>query len=101
MALLLATVGLGLILKGDVLYLAFIAEAVALITVGSRKGSRVILVVETAQADPPLEEWLGTLKSFLSDYELPKRIVTLKEIPRNLSMKLDRMATQKIVLTLN
>ncbi len=42
-ALLLATVGLGLILKGDVLYLAFIAEAVALITVGSRKGSRVIL----------------------------------------------------------
>ncbi len=66
-----------------------------------RLGSRVILVVETAQTDPPIEEWLGTLKSFLSAYELPKRIVTLKEIPRNLSMKLDRMATQKIVLTLN
>ena len=64
-----------------------------------RLGSRLILVAESSQADPPLEEWLGSLKSFLSPYELPKRIVTLKEIPRNLSMKMDRRATQKIVLT--
>jgi len=64
-----------------------------------RLGSRLILVVESPQADPPVDEWLGTLKSFLSPYELPKRIVTLKEIPRNLSMKMDRRATQKIVLT--
>ena len=64
-----------------------------------RLGSRVILVLEYPQADPPLEEWLETLKTFLSPYELPKRIVTLKEIPRNLSMKMDRRATQKIVFT--
>jgi len=36
-AILLFTVGLGLALEGDVLYLAFIAEAVALLTLGSRK----------------------------------------------------------------
>ena len=42
-SILLATVGLGLVLEGDILYLAFIAEAVALFTVGSRKGSLVLL----------------------------------------------------------
>lgn len=64
-----------------------------------RLGSRLILVLEYPQAEPPLEEWLETLKSVLSPFELPRRIVTLKEIPRNLSMKIDRRATQKIVLT--
>lgn len=63
-----------------------------------RLGSRLILVMEYTEADPPVEEWLDTLKSILTAYELPKRILTLKEIPRNLSMKLDRRATQKIVL---
>ena len=42
-AILLATLGLGLVLTGDILYLAFIAEAAALFTVGSRKGSLVLL----------------------------------------------------------
>jgi O-succinylbenzoic acid--CoA ligase len=64
-----------------------------------RLGSRLILVMESSLADPPVEEWHETLKSILSPYELPKRIVTLKEIPRNLSMKMDRRATQKILLT--
>ena len=42
-AILLSTVGLGLVLTGDILYLALIAEAVALFTVGTRKGSLVLL----------------------------------------------------------
>jgi hypothetical protein len=42
-AILLSTVGLGLVLTGDILYLALIAEAVALFTVGSRKGSWVVM----------------------------------------------------------
>lgn len=66
-----------------------------------RLGNRLVLVVESAQTDPPIDQWLDSLKSFLSSFELPRRIVTLKEIPRNLSMKPDRRATQSIVLTLN
>jgi len=42
-ALLLGTVGLGLILQGDVLYLAFVAEAAALLVVGSRRESLVLM----------------------------------------------------------
>jgi hypothetical protein len=42
-AIILSTIGLGLWLTGDVLYLAFIAEAVALMTVGARKDNRVVL----------------------------------------------------------
>ncbi|MCK5650129.1 MAG: DUF2339 domain-containing protein, partial [Gemmatimonadetes bacterium] len=42
-AILLSTVGLGLVLTGDILYLAFIAEAAALFAVGSRKGSKILL----------------------------------------------------------
>jgi len=64
-----------------------------------RLGSKLILVVETSQDDPPVKEWLTRLKSFLSPYEIPKRVITMKEIPRNLSMKPDRKATQKIVST--
>ena len=42
-ALVLFTVGLGLALKDDVLYLAFIAEALALMTVGAKREGKVVL----------------------------------------------------------
>jgi len=42
-ALLLATVGLGLVLEGDILYLAFVAEAAALLVIGSRRESVVLI----------------------------------------------------------
>jgi hypothetical protein len=42
-AIILSTIGLGLWLTGNVLYLAFIAEGVALMTVGARKDNRVVL----------------------------------------------------------
>jgi uncharacterized membrane protein len=42
-AILLSTVGLGLVLTGDVLYLAFMAEAAALVAVGSRKESPILM----------------------------------------------------------
>jgi len=42
-AIVLCTVGLGLVLEGDILYLAFVAEAVALMVVGSRRESRVLM----------------------------------------------------------
>ncbi|MBT8396547.1 MAG: DUF2339 domain-containing protein, partial [Gemmatimonadetes bacterium] len=41
-AILLSTVGLGLVLTGNVLYLAFMAEAVALFAVAARKGSKLL-----------------------------------------------------------
>jgi O-succinylbenzoic acid--CoA ligase len=63
-----------------------------------RLGYRLVLLVETQEDNPPLEHWLKALRSILPSYELPKRIQTCKEIPRNLSMKLDRRAAQKILL---
>lgn len=62
-ALLLATVGMGLILRGDVLYLAFIAEAVALLTVGSRKKSTVILGTGIVMEAVVLTFFLSRLES--------------------------------------
>ena len=62
-----------------------------------RLGSRLVLLVETPQEDPPLEDWLEALRSILPSYELPKRILCTKEIPRNLSLKMDRQAAQKLV----
>jgi uncharacterized membrane protein len=44
-AIVLATVGMGLVLEGDVLYLAFIAEAVVLLTVASRKEDQALLAL--------------------------------------------------------
>lgn len=44
-AIVLATVGLGLVLEGDVLYLAFIAEAVVLLTVASQKKDGALLAL--------------------------------------------------------
>ena len=41
-AILLSTVGLGLVLTGDVLYFAFMAEAAALFAVAARKRSRML-----------------------------------------------------------
>jgi O-succinylbenzoic acid--CoA ligase len=62
-----------------------------------RLGSRLVLLVETPDENPPLEDWLEALKAILPSYELPKRILGTKEIPRNHSMKMDRRAAQKLL----
>ncbi|MEN8201078.1 MAG: AMP-binding protein [Bacteroidota bacterium] len=62
-----------------------------------RLGSRLVLLVETTEENPPLEEWFEAMKAILPAYELPKHIYTTPEIPRNSSMKMDRLAAQKFL----
>jgi len=65
-----------------------------------RLGERLVLLAETPESDPPLEKWISSLSKVLSTYEIPKRIVTVKEIPRNQSMKKDR-ASARLLITNN
>lgn len=62
-----------------------------------RLGYRLVLLVETPDEKPPLSDWLKALQSILPSYELPKRILTCKEIPRNHSLKMDRQAAQEFL----
>jgi len=61
-------------------------------------GSRLVLVVEFEGNDPPLEEWKNLLRNRLSAYELPRKMITVKTLPRNPSMKPDRTSAQKLLL---
>ncbi|MCD4670465.1 MAG: hypothetical protein K8S14_08460 [Actinomycetia bacterium] len=61
-------------------------------------GNRLVLMVEFEGADPPLEKWLDLLRKQLSSYELPRRVVTVKALPRNRSMKPDRTSALKLLL---
>jgi O-succinylbenzoic acid--CoA ligase len=62
-----------------------------------RLGERLVLVVECADPNPPVADWHNTLRDLLTDYELPRRIVTLQEIPRNASLKYDRIAVRSLI----
>ena len=57
-------------------------------------GEKLTLLVEYGEPDPPVDTWLEVLHKELSGYEVPKRIVTVEEIPRNQSFKPDRGASR-------
>ncbi len=63
-----------------------------------RLGERLVLLAETPESDPPLVKWLSGMSEVLSTYEIPKRIVTVKEIPRNPSMKMDRASAGLLII---
>lgn len=58
-------------------------------------GEKLVLVVECEESEPPVDMWKALLQSKLSGYEVPKRIVTIGEIPRNPSFKPDRRAARR------
>lgn len=58
----------------------------------AKLGEKLTLLVEYGEPDPPVNAWLDLLHKELSGYEVPKRIVTVEEIPRNQSFKPDRGA---------
>jgi O-succinylbenzoic acid--CoA ligase len=60
-------------------------------------GEKLVLVVEYGASEPPVDMWKELLQSKLSGYEVPKRIVTIGEIPRNQSFKPDRKAVQRLL----
>jgi O-succinylbenzoic acid--CoA ligase len=60
-------------------------------------GSRLLLMVESPDRDPPEKQWLSLLRKDLMDHEIPKRIVTVARIPRNASFKPDRRAALRLI----
>ena len=58
----------------------------------------LVLVVEFEGGDPPLDNWMNLLRDKLSNYEIPKRIVTVQNLPRNASMKADRTTALRQLL---
>ena len=70
-------------------------------------GQRLVLLVETGkktrtdqQVEPPFDEknWAQLLKNHLQNYEVPRRIIRVEEIPRNASFKPDRVAARRLFL---
>lgn len=60
-------------------------------------GESLVLVVESVAPEPPVDMWMEVLQSKLSAYEVPKRIVTIGEIPLNTSFKPDRQAARRVI----
>jgi len=59
-------------------------------------GQRLVLLAETADTtDTGL--WRDLLKQHLEDFEIPRRIVTVPELPRNRSFKPDREEAARLV----
>jgi len=61
-------------------------------------GNSLVLMLEFEGEDPPLEEWMESLRNRLSAYELPRRVLTVKVLPRNASMKPDRTSARDMLL---
>jgi len=61
-------------------------------------GNRLALVVEFEGNDPPIEQWKDLLRNCLSAYEQPKRVITVRALPRNASMKPDRTSSRNLLL---
>lgn len=57
-----------------------------------RLGEKIVLVVEGTEGKAAREEWLGRMRAVLDKHEMPKEIVMMENIPRNRSMKQDRLA---------
>ncbi|MEN8227499.1 MAG: AMP-binding protein [Bacteroidota bacterium] len=63
----------------------------------AKLGDRLVLMVEYGDPNPPDDAWFELLHHKLSKFEVPKRIVTVGLIPRNLSFKPDRKAARRLL----
>jgi O-succinylbenzoic acid--CoA ligase len=61
-------------------------------------GEKLVLVVEYMGDTPPVEEWLNCLRLSLSNYEIPRRVLWVRELPRNASLKPDRTSAARLLL---
>lgn len=55
-------------------------------------GKKLVLVFETTEKDPGINNFRNLFTKNLQKYELPKEIFAVKEFPRNSGMKVDREA---------
>jgi len=63
----------------------------------ARLGNRLMLVIESDESDPPCKQWLQSLREVLPPHEVPRRILTIPQIPRNPSFKPDRKETLRLL----
>lgn len=61
-------------------------------------GNRLVLLVEFEGKEPPLKDWETLLRERLPGHEVPKKILTVKSLPRNASMKPDRTSSRDLLL---
>jgi O-succinylbenzoic acid--CoA ligase len=60
-------------------------------------GQRLVLLAEYSGPGAPVQEWADLLREKLAPHELPRQILTTDEIPRNASLKPDRIAARKLI----
>ncbi len=73
-------------------------ECLVLSEADRKLGNRLVLVVEFEGNDPPMDSWMDVLRKKLSNFEVPRRIVTVQTLPRNSSMKPDRTSARRLLL---
>ena len=73
-------------------------ECLVLSEADRKLGNKLVLVVEFTGNDPPLDSWMDLLRKKLSNFEVPRRIVTIQTLPRNPSMKPDRTSARRLLL---
>jgi len=73
-------------------------ECLVLSEPNRKLGNSLVLVVEFEGSDPPLKDWEEKLRNCISDYEQPRRVLTVKALPRNASMKPDRTSAREMLL---
>ncbi len=72
-------------------------ECLVLSESDAQLGQRLVLLVEYADPDPPLDRWHAALKVVLEAHEVPKKIRTVDRLPRNASFKPDRKAARAML----
>lgn len=60
-------------------------------------GERLVLLVECADREDPDGAWEGLMREHLAPYLLPRRVVVVPGIPRNSSMKPDRIRARALL----
>lgn len=62
-----------------------------------RLGERLVLLVECSDRKEPDAAWEALMRESLSPYEIPGKVVVVPEIPRNSSMKPDRLRAREFL----
>ena len=62
-----------------------------------RLGSRLVLLVEY-EGPPPADAWMELLRGRLRKHELPRKVLAVRSLPRNPSMKPDRTSARDLLL---
>jgi O-succinylbenzoic acid--CoA ligase len=62
-----------------------------------RLGEKLVLLVETDEKNLDPDSLIKALRSRIPAYEIPRKILAVRQIPRNTSMKPDRIAARELI----